>query len=211
MSTPYEAPKYGATGFNCPHCGAFSTQKWWRGIGTADGGSRGIEGVDVAFCERCDEYSLWHHEKMILPAAGTAPLPNPDLPDEIKADYVEARSIVSLSPRGASALLRLAIQKLSKHLGEKGENINDDIASLVKKGLPAKVQKALDIVRVVGNNAVHPGQIDLKDDAETAEKLFGLINLITEVMISQPKHVDQLYAGLPESQRQAIAKRDDPA
>src|SRR5688572_10249423 len=85
--------------------------------------------------------------------------------------------------------LRLAIKKLCAELGETGKNINDDIASLEKKGLDKRVQQALDIVRVIGNDAVHPGQIDLRDDRDTATKLFGLVNLIAEKMITEPKHV----------------------
>ena len=107
-------------------------------------------------------------------------------------------------------LLRLAIQKLCKHLGEPGKNINDDIASLVKKGLSPKVQQALDIVRVVGNNAVHPGQIDLRDDMDIAGSLFDLVNLIADVMITQPKQIEQMYQTVvPESQQEAIKKRND--
>jgi hypothetical protein len=116
--------------------------------------------------------------------------------------------ILDLSPRGAAALLRLGIQKLCKHLGETGENLNADIAALVKKGLDVRVQRALDVVRVIGNNAVHPGHIDLRDDRATAEKLFGLVNLIAELMISQPKHVQELYESLPEDARKAIERRD---
>jgi hypothetical protein len=130
------------------------------------------------------------------------------LPEDIKVDYAEARSITTLSPRGATALLRLAIQKLCKHLGEEGKDLNTDIANLVKKGLSPKIQQALDVVRVIGNNAVHPGQIDLKDDAHTAGQLFGLVNIITDAMISQPKHIEKLYESLPQAQREAIAKRD---
>ena len=104
--------------------------------------------------------------------------------------------------------MRLSIQKLCKELGEKGKNINDDIGELVKKGLPIKIQQALDYVRVIGNNSVHPGQIDLRDDKETAINLFILINLIAEVMITQPKEVDKLYNSLPQEQKDAIAKRD---
>ena len=58
-------------------------------------------------------------------------------------------------------------------------------------------------------NAVHPGQIDLKDDIDTANKLFGLVNLIADVMITQPKHVDELYESVvPDSQKAAIDRRD---
>jgi hypothetical protein len=89
-----------------------------------------------------------------------------------------------------------------------GDNINGDIAALVKKGLDPRVQKALDIVRVVGNHAVHPGQIDLRDDRPTAERLFGLVNLICEKMISEPKHVEEMYGKIPEELRAAIEKRD---
>jgi hypothetical protein len=145
---------------------------------------------------------------MIFPDSSLAPLPNPDLPDDIIADFEEARSIVQRSPRGAAALFRLCIQKLCVHLGESGKNINADIASLVKKGLHPKVQKSLDIVRVVGNESVHPGTIDLRDKPQTAVQLAALINMIADAMITQPKLVDELYEALPEAKREEIKKRD---
>jgi hypothetical protein len=135
-------------------------------------------------------------------------MPNNDLPDEIKRDYEEARSIINHSPRGAAALLRLCIQKLCAFLGESGTNINADIAALVKKGLNPLVQKSLDIVRVVGNEAVHPGTIDVTDDPEIAIHLCKLVNIIAETMITQPKHVDALYGILPQDKRDQIEKRD---
>jgi hypothetical protein len=62
---------------------------------------------------------------------------------------------------------------------------------------------------VVGNDAVQPGQIDLNDDPQTANSLFGLVNLITDVMITQPNHVKAMYESVvPESKKEAIAKRD---
>ena len=96
-------------------------------------------------------------------------------------------------------------------LGEKGKIINDDIASLVSKGLNPLVQKSLDIVRVIGNEAVHPGVIDINDDRDTASQLLVLINSIANQMISHPKQVEELYGKLPADKRKAIEKRNDKA
>jgi hypothetical protein len=144
---------------------------------------------------------------MVYPNRGRALPPNPEMPEDVRKDYEEAASISNQSPRGAAALLRLALQKLCKHLGGGGENLNDDIAILVKEGLPPRVQKSLDIVRVIGNNAVHPGQIDT-DDPEVVANLFILVNLIIEYMIEMPKKVDGIYSSLPKGSVEAIKKRD---
>jgi hypothetical protein len=115
---------------------------------------------------------------------------------------------VHRSPRGAAALLRLAIQKLMPHLGEDGGNLNGSIANLAKKGLDRRVQQALDVVRVTGNNAVHPGELDLRDDAATATQLFALVNIIVQSTISAKAQIEAMYATLPEGALKAIEKRD---
>ena len=147
-------------------------------------------------------------EELIFPAANLAPAPNPDLPPEVCGDYEEARAILSRSPRGAAALLRLAIQKLCIHLGEKGKHIDTDIASLVAKGLPASLQKAFNSVRVIGNDAVHPGVLDVKGDPALATALFSLVNVIAEKMLTEPKAIGAIYAALPASKREGIEQRD---
>nr|QQZ50466.1 DUF4145 domain-containing protein [Phenylobacterium glaciei] len=139
------------------------------------------------------------------------PEPNEDLPGDIRRDYVEAGEIVSASPRAAAALLRLAIEKLCAHLLEREAKINTMIGDLVARGLNPMIQRALDIVRVVGNEAIHPGSIDLRDDQATAMQLFGLVNLIAEQMITQPKHVMALYGTLPPDKVAGIEQRDAKA
>ena len=84
-------------------------------------------------------------------------------------------------------------------LGQPGKDINDDIAALVKEGLPVKVQMALDSLRVTGNEAVHPGVLDLTDDTDRASALFGLMNYIVEQQITQPRELEAIYKGLPPS------------
>lgn len=207
-------PQYEESAFNCPICGAYAKQDWYlmaKSIQHHNSESYhgNVNKSRVVQCNHCGKHSFWQDKKMIFPYTGTAPLPNPDLPDDIKEDYNEARNIVELSPRGSVALLRLAIQKLCVHLGEEGKNINTDIGNLVKKGLNEKMQKALDSVRVVGNNAVHPGVIDLKDDIEIARKLFAFVNIIADVMITQPNEINKFYdETIPENLKSAIDKRD---
>ena len=136
------------------------------------------------------------------------PAANADLPEHIQKDYEEAKSILHLSPRGAAALLRLCVQQICISLGEPGQNLNKDIGSLVKNGLSIEVQRALDIVRVIGNNAVHPGALDLKDDKETVKSLLLLVNLIADSLISLPKRVGEMYDSLPQGAIEAIENRD---
>ena len=59
-----------------------------------------------------------------------------------------------------------------------------------------------------GNEAVHPGEIDLKDYDETIKVLFELLNLIVDSMIESPKKVDIFYNNLPENKLQGIETRD---
>lgn len=205
----YEQPELDKQAFTCPFCNAYAAMTWqalrdhsnWRPI-------------KVAKCHRCDKESIWltgngiYPRKLIYPELLTAPLPNEDLPADCKEDYLEAREIANSSAKGAAALLRLCIQKLAVHLGGSGKNINSDIKALVSNGLPVKIQQALDYVRVVGNNAVHPGEINLEDNPDTVHALFGLINLIVENQISQPKQVSELFNSLPQGAQEAVAKRD---
>lgn len=133
--------------------------------------------------------------------------PDDGMPDDIKSDFIEAASIVSKSPRGAAALLRLCLQKILEGLNERG-TIDNAIGNLVKRGLDQRIQQMLDVVRVLGNEAVHPGTIDLRDDKETALQLFAIVNIISRTMISNDKIVKELYNSLPKSKLAAIAKRD---
>lgn len=70
------------------------------------------------------------------------------------------------------------------------------------------IQKSLDIVRVIGNEAVHPGEMDMRDDHDTVFQLFELVNLIAEQMLSQPARIEKLYGSLSEPKCLAIEERD---
>lgn len=206
MGTPYTPAQLNKSSFNCPHCKAFSSMAWSEGW-TRDRAH--IQGLNVSHCSHCRQYSAWVDGVMVYPGHIDVESPNNDLSDDIKADYLEAASILNQSPRGAAALLRLAIEKLVNELQAKGKDLNAKIGDLVSKGLNPKIQKSLDVVRFIGNEAVHPGQIDLNDSPEIAQVLFKLVNVIADDMITKPKEVDSLYDELvPETHKDYISKRD---
>lgn len=209
MTQAHVAPFREGRAFNCPHCRVFSRQRW-NDLHAQDDSGRylQVEGFRVVVCTSCLAVNIWHYDQMIYPDVGLGDPANPDLGAEIVADYEEARRIAEKSPRGAAALLRLCIQKLCTQLGKPGKNINSDIAALVADGLPTSVQLALDTVRVIGNEAVHPGTIDLRDDKDTVRSLFSLINFIASKMISEHREVAAIYSMLPANKRDEIAKRD---
>jgi hypothetical protein len=207
MTDNYIPPTKNAKSFHCPLCGVLAHQTWDPLYLLLAGGLNSTD-LSSSKCAHCQNRVWWFQERMIVPGTGAMPSPHHDLPPDCSADYNEAREIAGRSPRGASALLRLVIQKLMPVLGESGENINDDIKSLVQKGLPPKVQKALDYCRVVGNNAVHPGAMDVADDAGVVASLAAMINFIVEDQISRPKQIEALYQGLPAGALKAIEKRD---
>lgn len=167
------------------------------------------KGFSVASCSSCEEFTLWVNKEIVYPRKTILPPPNDDLDEDIKALYIEASTILIDSPKGSAALLRLALQKLLKQVGKSGKNINRDIQDLVAEGLSSKIQQALDLVRVIGNNAVHPGEINLDDNTETAQKLFGILNFIADELITRPKELDSLYVNLiPLDTQEQIKQRD---
>ena len=167
-----------------------------------------VQGVSFSMCDRCKETAIWLGNSLLWPNGGLAPPPNKDLPEDVRQYYMEANEIARASPRAAAVLVRLAIEALCRKLVPGKSRLDDAIRALVHKGLSERTQKALDVVRVVGNKAAHPGQIDDRDDLPTAETLLRLVNLIAEEVISRTKAVDAMYDDLPVNVRERIAEAD---
>lgn len=230
MSASFVAPKFEEKNFNCPYCSAYAMQDWHELRSQKDFNGIAAElelhklhcishnkkenftypksEMLVAICASCKKSSYWHDKKMVVPASSNVERPNLDMPDDCREIYSEASSVVNQSPRAAAALLRMCLEKLMVHLGETGKSLNDDIKNLVKKGLPDRIQKAADICRVIGNNSVHPGKIDVNETPEIARALFKLMNIIVEERISREKEINSMFDSLPESYLNNIAKRD---
>lgn len=201
----YYPPVYGSQSFHCPICNVYAKQGWRRLLFQGTGSASPFK---YSTCEHCNKVSYWYKERLIIPGEAPVPPHHEDLPDSCKEDYNEARDVSGRSPKAAAALMRLVVQKLLVELGQTGKNLNDDIGALVKSGMPVEVQEALDFCRVIGNNAVHPGDIKIDDDPSISYSLFEMVNFIVEDRISRPKKIAELYGKLPPGALKAVEERD---
>ena len=213
-------PTFHAGSFTCPHCDANCQQDWAACTAEDDDGNTFGANLSLSTCFVCHEQAVWLHTyvtteqnqrirsgTLIHPTAErTGPPPNPDMPSDVAALYDEARAVATHSPRSASALTRLALEVLLKELYPKEGNLNAMIGAAVRDGLPESVQQTMDVMRFNGNRSVHEFHQD--DTIDTASTLFGLLNFVVERLISQPKQLEELYAGLPQGVRESISKRD---
>lgn len=211
MPPHYAPPTFKEASFTCPSCGSFAQQTWFGRPDAINESMHRIlhdRGLATARCEACRAESVWLWEEMIWPDVTTSPEPSEDMPEPVREVYEEARSVAGRSPRAAAALLRLSIQLLCKELDCASPNLSDAIGELVARGLRTEVQRALDAVRVIGNNAVHPGEIQVDADPDLLPALFASINLICEQVITERRQTDSLFELIPQGAKKAIEQRD---
>lgn len=205
---PAHPPTLTESAFDCPHCEAYAAQ-WKYEVSAYRGSHEHLPGWNIMRCARCSAITIWHGGALIYPRGVRPGIPPLEaMPDDVKAVYDEAREVGALSPRSAVALLRLALQMLVDDLVSGHEAINAKIGTLVSRGLDPNVQKAMDVLRVYGNNAVHPGQIEVDAETDTLPALFALLNMIVDQVIVRAESVRGLYESLPAGARAAIDKRD---
>lgn len=219
----FVTPKRSLDVFTCPYCDVTATQKWY-------GNERAVEAHRVfddeaneesvqffgsvlheetisewlfSRCESCKQIAVWHNDEMIHPFSCPVDEPNADMPESIKNRYIEASKVVALSPVSAAALLRLALQLLLKEVlqNESSESIYADIQKLKTRPIDSNLVRAFDIIRISGNESVHPGTLDLNENKDDAYYLFDLLNMICDQFFTQPRKMQEMYEKMPESKR----------
>lgn len=213
------AHKFGSDGFDCPHCATYAQMDWHSVFENGEHFFSAMTQRRVlpetyypvccwAQCFRCKKTSLWVAETMVWPYSGPAPNPSLDMPQNIRDIYKEANTISNLSPRGAAALLRLAIQTICNDMNVKGNSLAQQIDYLVENcRLRPQIHQALHAVRIVGNDQVHPGMIDLQDNQLIMLGLFKMVNMIVEDIFTKPGETKDFLDGLPEKHKEKIRKR----
>lgn len=165
-----------------------------------------ISNIYVSKCSECSELALWMGDRMIHPIIGQI-TPHPDMPTRVANTFNEAAKVLEHSPRASAALSRLALQQLCQDLGCESNYLDDQIAELVSRGLSPDIQQMLDGIRVIGNNAVHPLEIDISEDQDTPLFLLTCINRICQRLITEKQEAEKLYEMLPPGAKEKIEKR----
>lgn len=208
----YTKPYFKGNAFNCPHCRVYASMTWSNFLETDNFGIIDIKQVEgysffESACYNCKRSIIWYLEnknpKMFFPKEVAIP-PEENMPENVKEIYEEASLILGDSPRASCALLRLALQELMKYLKEnieiynglKNRNIDEDIKEIINIGNFYQEQKetlkeAMNSVRLVGNKASHPSELDINDNPEIANILFEMINFIVEEIITKPKEMKE--------------------
>jgi hypothetical protein len=203
-------------------CGTLAEQIWFTLQRFHNGNSRQVDGYMWCVCRSCEQPSLWRQDpksmlpgetltaRMVWPVEGGPP-PHDDMPEEARRHYEQARAVLGASPQAAAALLRVATEAIVHHLLERDDLMLDKgIEELVRQDrIRTQVKNACDVLRVTGNQMLHPGQISATDANESvALGLFQLVNLIVEQAITQPALTESLYGNLPPEKLEAIERRD---
>src|SRR4249920_2292614 len=157
--------------------------------------------LHVSRCYNCKGFTVWVRDRLVFPIRGDelpeivevdfreiaedvqAPAedvqhseedvqePAEDV-DESSEDFEEAAAVLNKSPRAAAALIRICIQNMMPLLKETGKNLDENISSLVRKGLEAEIQQAMDVLQVIRRNPGHESHVDLRDETAATTRML---------------------------------------
>lgn len=178
-------------------------------IGTQSSGRAfSANGLRLSRCYACKGVGVWVGAQLVWPRYEGSHKPHSALEGDVLSDFMEANEIASRSPRGAAALLRVAVERLCRQITKSDATLDEMIGELVRRGLDEEIQQALDVVRISGNDAVHARELVDSDNTVTTEQLFWLVNQIAEEMIARPARIKDLFGKMPETKRKQIQRRD---
>ena len=130
--------------------------------------------LHVSGCHSCNGFALWVGNRLVFPYNVEK------TPDLIQGDLEEAAAILNQSPRGATALMRVCIQKLVPLLQQDGNYLNDYISSLVREALEVELQQSMEVLQVLRNDPGQPSNLDTKENKEMALRFVDSLKATLE-------------------------------
>lgn len=133
---------------------------------------------------------------VIYPIGASRPV-EPEVPEKFRKDFVEASTIVKLSPKASAALSRRILQAvLHDHFNIKERDLSKEIEKFISSvDMPSYLKETIDVVRQIGNFAAHPmksqstGQIVDVEPGE-AEWLLDALEALFDFAFVQPKRLE---------------------
>jgi hypothetical protein len=201
----------------CPHCNTginveYEESETWEEEGQTGNGYQ----VAWAHCPNCWElivmlqrgkYKDGHlrgvtTEEILFPKFMTRYV-EPEVPEAYRQDFLEAASIMMISPKASAAVSRRLLQLvLREQFKIQHASLAHEIDAFLKlKDIPAYLAGAVDAVRNVGNFAAHPlkdtntGEVVEVESGE-AEWLLDVIEALFDFAFVQPKRLSQRKAAL---------------
>ena len=174
--------------------------------------------IECFTCANCGEISVtatreWGDHPFttnVYPRSVYTRFPN-YVPEAIRKDYQEARTILNDSPRAAATLCRRCLQGMIRDFWDiRRNNLNEEINAL-KPIIPNTQWKVLDSLRKLGNIGAHMEKdvnliIDI--DCDTAELLVKLIERLIKEWYIERHETETLYNDIIEANAAAQCKRN---
>ena len=205
----------------CPHCNVNFWEEWTKTSALVWNDEEKGQGIKHAPCPNCGRLIIKIFEGKIDPDEGDFEInqedklpvdyneftvyPNPsgsDIPEEIpeiyRADYIEAKAVLEISPKASGAISRRLLQNiLQDEVGIKGTNLSKQIDSFLElPNVPSHLSKSVDAIRNIGNFAAHPnketktGEIITVEPGE-ADWLLEVLLSLCDFLFVQPKRIEK--------------------
>ncbi|WP_185203039.1 DUF4145 domain-containing protein [Glaciihabitans sp. INWT7] len=142
------------------------------------------------------------------------------MPDQARELYEEARQVAGVSRRAGAALARATLERFLRDFdtaAPAGATLADRIDRVVPQ-VSAGLGELLTLIRHVGNKSLHvedaPDEAVVlvldEENTEMIDALFVAINDLVEELITKPARTSRLAALIPQSVRDAAARRAKP-
>ena len=114
-----------------------------------------------------------------------AAIPWDELPDELRLDHVEAWSChLAGQYRAATLVARGVLQKAVRLLTKVRGNLKEELDALVTEGtITQQLRLGADEVRLTGNEAAHPEELQVVSESEAADSLAFLDDFLQSVVV----------------------------
>ncbi len=119
----------------------------------------------------------------------------PEVPPNIKEDFLEAAAVFGISEKASAALSRRCLQSVLNEKVSKKDDLSKQIDEAIKQ-LPPRIGENLDAIRAVGNYAAHPKKVmstgEIVDVApEEANWNLDVLEELFDYYYVQPKRAEE--------------------